>query len=1166
MSLQFVIGSPGSGKSTTIYNRIIKESIDNPRRKYIIVVPEQFTMLTQKELTSLHPNHVIMNIDVLSFNRLAYRVFEELGIETLDVLEETGKNLAIRKIAMDHQEELSVLNNNINKKGYISEIKSFVLELAQYNISADVFLSVIEDGDFSPHFIKKAKDIQVIYKEYEEFIKDRYITAESLLVRLNEVIADSKYCTDSVFVFDGFTGFTPLQNEILKTILPRINKAYVVVTMDTREPLYGNYKEYELFYMSKKMIARAKQICDLKHVDIEEESISCEVDYRHEDQGYISYINKHLFRNPVVEGEEQDEVDLELFNDELSIHSLSNPKQEIEYVATQIAKDVREKGIRYRDIAVCAANLADIKDYMGNVFSKYNIPYYLDLNNTITFHPALEFIKSAFIVQSTNYSYDSIIQLLRCNLTGISMDEVDRFDNYLKATRIRGVNSYRKDFTYEPDSFVDQLDIINDIRARFVEPIITFTESIKAETNAETKAGAIYRLLCDYQVEDKINRRVELLEQSGDNVKASEYSQVYGIIISILDKIVTLLGNEVITPKDYSDVLLSSCEAAQVATIPMSSDQVVIGDLERTRYDHPKVMYFIGVNDGIIPSAGGSKGIISQSERMALKDALSKKDIELAPTDLEKTLMQRFYVYMILTKASDKLCITYSSRDIDANAIDKSYIVDELLSLFSDISVDVIDNISPSDYIVTPDSTKRFVASDIRQFVHSDDECMDNVDAMLGLLSFANKNHYSYYNNILKGAFYYHTEETIDRELYDMLINAEYPLGSVSRLESYRKCAYNYFLNYCLKVREREEGRLGFLDYGSIYHDIIEGFSESLKKENIKWSDVDDEKRIEILEKTCDIVFSNYNRTDLLDTPKDSYVLDKIKITMNKTVENLVAQAKHTKFEPYGFEIELKEIASREDLIVELRDGRKMNLSGRIDRLDTYEEDGITYVKIIDYKSGNNSVDYEKIYNGLQLQLIYYLDTAVKGFNHNHSAKPAGIFYYKIQDPIVKYVEGSIDELIAKEMMPKGVFFEDVDEDKCESYKQSKDYNEDISYDALKTLKQNVAKALDTDCDGKSLYAPINYTKSGEFSGIGTNALSVNDAKRLSNHTLGVIKELGSNMYEGIIDAKPIKDESCKYCPYKSVCGFDVKQPGYDYCDYTKLGRDKKQEIFDLID
>ena len=217
MSLQFVIGSPGSGKSTTIYNRIIKESIDNPNGKYIIVVPEQFTMLTQKELTNLHPNHVIMNIDVLSFNRLAYRVFEELGIETLDVLEETGKNLAIRKIAMDHREELSVLNNNINKKGYISEIKSFILELAQYNISADDFLSVIEGSDFSPHFIKKAKDIQIIYKAYEEFIKDRYITAESLLVRLNEVIADSKYCTDSVFVFDGFTGFTPLQNEILKT-------------------------------------------------------------------------------------------------------------------------------------------------------------------------------------------------------------------------------------------------------------------------------------------------------------------------------------------------------------------------------------------------------------------------------------------------------------------------------------------------------------------------------------------------------------------------------------------------------------------------------------------------------------------------------------------------------------------------------------------------------------------------------------------------------------------------------------------------------------------------------------------------------------------------------------------------------------------------------------
>ncbi|MCR4612017.1 MAG: exodeoxyribonuclease V subunit gamma [Lachnospiraceae bacterium] len=1184
MSLQFVYGSPGSGKSTFIYNKIIKESISNPRKNYIIIVPEQFTMLTQKELVRLHPDHVIMNIDVLSFNRLAYRVFDELGIESLDVLEETGKSLVIRKLAMDKADELSVLSANINKTGYVSEIKSFISELAQYNIGSNEFNDVIESGDFNSHFTKKAKDIGVIYKAYEEFIQDKYITAESILVRLNEVILDSHFVSDSVFVFDGFTGFTPLQNLLLTTILPIINKAYVVVTMDVTEPLYGEIKEYEVFAMSKRMIAATKRICEKCGTDIEENPIICNQQYRYKDGGVIDFIEKNLFRTATDKSIKRD-TSLE----ELSIHLLANPRQEIEYVASQIAKDIRENNIKYKDIAICAANIKGYKDYFQSIFNKYNIPFYIDAGNEIVFNPVIEFIKSAFLIIDTNFAYETVIQLLRCNLSDISMDEVDMLDNYLNAAKIRGGKAYNQDFTYEPRGFEGRLDMINDIRRRFVEPLIDFNNSLVGDITAEDISSSLYQLLCAYKIEHKLDVRAQELESIGDNVKSSEYSRIYKIIISILDKIVTLLGKENIELRDYSKIFLSACEGAKISTIPISSDCVVIGDLERTRYDKPKVMYLMGVNDGVIPSLSHSTGIISQTERLALKAALEKSDADLAPTDREKSFMQRFYVYMILTKASDRICITYSANDNDANVLNRSYLIDELLEMFPDMQVDVVESIKANDYLVTIDSTKRYISHSLRQFVHGDldvEECdsyasileeydkkealsiedIDEMSALFTLMSYANDMDYACYNNIYSGAFYYHGKEQIDRTLYDGLVNASSPRGSVSRLESYRKCAYSYFLNYCLGIKERETARLRNLDYGSIYHDILEEFSNSLNESDIRWKDVDEETRNRVLDKACDKVYGEYNKIELLDTPMEKYTLYKIKSTMNKTVENLIEQSQHTGFEPYGFEVELSEITTPDMLKMTLRDGRKMSLTGRIDRVDTYEKDGIVYVKIVDYKSGNTKIEYDKIYNGLQLQLIYYLDAAVKGMSEDKTVKPGAIFYYHIKDPIVEYSEVPIEDLVKSDMIPNGIFFDEIDEKKFEKYLHSSKYDEDKKYAIPGVLKVDIAKALDTSCEKKSLYAPVNYTKDKDLSGSGTKAISVSDIERIEKHVENKMVEIGSDMYEGIIDAKPVKDEGCKFCPYKGICGFDIKQPGFKYSDYTIFkDRKKMDELFRLI-
>ncbi len=1161
MSLQFVIGSSGSGKSTYIYNRIIEESIKNPKKNYIIIVPEQFTMQTQRELVRLHPNHVIMNIDVLSFNRLAYRVFDELGTESLDVLEESGKNLVIRKLLTDKKDGLSALGLNSNKVGCISEIKSFISELSQYGISPTDFLDSLSAGGFNSHFRKKAEDIAVIYKAYEDFIKDRFVTAETILIRLNEVIADSKFLSESEFVFDGFTGFTPLQNELLMTILPIIDKAYVVVTMDESEPMYGDIKEYELFSMSKKMIKKTTDICETCNVDIDDEPIICDKNYRLKENGVLEFIEQHIFRMG-----EKEEYREDGSLDELTIHLLKNPSEEIEFVATEIAKDVRDNNMQYREITVCVSQIEKYKDYFDAVFTRYNIPYYLDVNNEVVFQPLIELIRSAFLIFETGFSYESVMQFLRCNLTDLTINEVDMMDNYLRITGIRGEGAYKNSFKYEPKEFENRLREINGIRDKFIEPLLSFNDSLKGENDGRSISTALYKLLCDYDVEDKINEKADRLEAEGRTVKSAEYSKIFKIIITLLDKIVLLLGDEVISPKDYLEIFISAAEGSKINTIPASNDAVVIGDLERTRYDNPKAMYLMGVNDGAIPASFHSAGIISQTERTALKKVLKDNGFDIAPTDREKSFMQRFYIYMILTKAREKLCLTYSAGDNDKKPLNKSYLIDELLRMFPDLTIDIVNDIGAKDSLVTFESSKRYVASSLRDFVHDDNELSpEEKEILFALIRYAGINNYRGYDSIISGAFYYHNKEEIDSKIYNELVNSDNPVGSVSRLELYRKCAYSYFLNYCLKIREKENRKLERLDLGNIYHDILESFSLILRKRGIKWRDVDLDTRRKVLDDACDSVFSDYKKLELLDAPREIFALRKVKTTMDKTVESLVDQAKHSSFEPYGFEVELSEIANREDLTVALRDGRSMTFQGRIDRLDTYEREGKVYVKIIDYKSGNNKIDFEEIYNGLQLQLIYYLDVAVKGLSENGTkeVKPAAMFYYHVKDPIVDYASDSIDDAIKKEMIPSGFFFDE--EAECDDSKKDSDNKHFV---LPKNLMLDIARALDLDCeDGdKSLYAPLAYTAKGKLNGQSTKCLGIHDIERMEAYVENKIKELGSDMYSGEIDSKPVKDIGCKYCPYGGVCGFDSKMPGYEYSDYKSLSGRKKEKFFELID
>ena len=299
MALQFIFGNPGSGKSHYLYEHIIRESMKHPDINYIILVPEQFTMQTQKELVLRHPRHGIMNIDVLSFARLAFRVLEETGNGSREILDDEGKNLILRRLAGKKEDSLKVLKGNIKKPGYISEVKSVISELTQYNISPDGMDDMITEADESSYLAWKLKDIQVMYQAFEEYLADKYITKEEILDILCNVMDKSRMLKDSVIALDGFTGFTPVQLELVEKLMTCANDLTFSFTLDDRDQKYEHIKDYELFYLTKTTIKKLTEAAAAAGVEIESPVVlPGTINYRLGENRELFFLERNLFRSP----------------------------------------------------------------------------------------------------------------------------------------------------------------------------------------------------------------------------------------------------------------------------------------------------------------------------------------------------------------------------------------------------------------------------------------------------------------------------------------------------------------------------------------------------------------------------------------------------------------------------------------------------------------------------------------------------------------------------------------------------------------------------------------------------------------------------------------------------------------------------------------------------
>ncbi|MDO4321983.1 MAG: exodeoxyribonuclease V subunit gamma [Lachnospiraceae bacterium] len=1139
MPLQFIMGNSGSGKSHFLYQRMIEESRKHPQRNYMVIVPEQFTMQTQKDLVMMHPDKGIMNIDVLSFRRLAHRIFEEVGSDRRTVLTETGKNLMLRRVAGLQKDKLQVLGSRMNRPGYVSEVKSILSELMQYEITDFELQEMLRYVENRPLLRAKLTDIRTLYNAFVEYQRDRFMKPEELLDVLCRVAGTSELLKNSTLAFDGFAGFTPSQLNVLEELLTICPQIWMTVTIDARESFYGEIQEHELFAPSKKLIRsvteaaqrasrrRGAEGAGLQESDEGETNMIQEPVLlgrnglpRFRPGGELFHLEQNLFRRRRTAFSRPPEKALQNREEEISLHVSAAPAEEVHFAARTICRLVREQGYRYQEIAVITGNMSSYDHYVKKIFPMYEVPAFLDETRHILLNPCLEFIRGALLTAEKDFSYETVFRFLRTGMAGLEANEIDRLENYVLAAGIRGRGMWEREWTYLPGRMTpEELIFCNACREKAIVHILPFAEKMRQKDQALRQyADALCILLEDCQIQQQLKDREIALLQEGFREEAREYAQIYSILIALLDEMVDLLGDEKMSGQEFGEILDAGFAEASVGIIPPGIDQVQVGDIERSRLAHVKVLFFLGLNDGWVPARGEGGGIVSDMER----EILQKTGIELAPSARENSYIQRFYLYQNLTKPSQRLYLSWCSSSGDGTAMRPSYLVSVIGKLFPQIPVVQEQETGTSLDQVTSRKNGLLYLTKGLQGIRAGEENPAWME-LYGMY-LQDSLYRSRVQELVRAAFIRGLRGQLtyqtSKELY-----GEVMTNSVTRLEQFAACAFAHFASYGLRLSQRELYGVKAADLGIIFHRAMELFSRRLQKDGIDWREMAQEEQNILIEECVDEVSREYGAGVLHGSAREEYTICRVKRILCRTIWALHQQLQAGSFRPSGFEVSFADAGDLEAVNVRFGKNGRIRLQGRIDRIDTAETEDTVYVKIIDYKSGTTKFDPVSLYYGLQLQLVVYLNAALemeRRLHRNKKIVPAGIFYYHLEDPVLeKEAEDSGEqtrEKLLKKLRPDGVLNGDGE----------------------------ILRLLDRNISGDSLVIPAGLKKDGTLK-VSSSAVTTQQFEQLSGFVAKKLEVMAGQILAGAIEASPFADRNhsaCDYCEYSDVCGFDKRIPG----------------------
>lgn len=1147
MGLKIIYGRAGTGKSTFCINQIKKKINNSPTNKLILLVPEQFTFQTENKVLSAIGERYVLNAEVLSFKRLAHNVFNECGGATRTIMGDAGKSMLIFKVLEDLGDNMTVFKNASRQKGFIDIASKTITEFKKYNVNNEVLdltINEIEDENLK----MKMEELKDVFNEFNSRLHEGYVDEEDQLLLLNEKLDGCSLYDGAEIWIDEFSSFTPNQLSVIGKLLKRAKSVNITLSIDEVNSPKG---ESDLFVATKNTEKRLMNL-------IQEEGIAFngyinlneDIPYRFKENKELSHIERQLYAYPFKQYRGK--------NNSLRLYRANNNYDEIEFVAKDILRLVREKQYRFKDISVICRDVDNYEKVVSAIFSEYEIPYYIDKKIDIASNPLIVFINSAVDIISKNWTYESMFKYLKTGLIkefrGIEGAElIDELENYVLAYGIKGKKWMEEWVNYSSSILKEEeiseenkqrLERLNDIRETIVTPLDEFNKECKGKKTLKEFATILYEFLdSKLDIMDTIDKYVEYFKENDMAIEAKEYSEVRDIFIDVLEQAVDVLGNEVMDLNEFMKVLNIGLSQYEMGLIPVALDQVNIGDITRIKSRGTKALYIIGVNDGVLPSASKEEGILSDNDR----EILLEKGISLASDTRTKIFEEQFLVYTAFTIAEEYLVVTYPLADFEGKSQRPSIIVHRLKKILPNVKEE------SEGFKLVNDKYEKISAK---------------IPTLNELMIAIRKNYdgaeiedywkyvYDWYlrepkwkeriEYVKKGLEYTNLENNISKEKAKKLYedNKNKISLSVSRLERYAQCPFAYYIQYGLKAKDRKIYEFTAPDLGSFMHEILDEFTNEIKEKDLKWSDLSKENCRNIINSLVDNQVKN-NKSSILNSSKRySYFTDRFKRILTKSVMVISEQMKRSDFEIYKNELAFGFSKDVNSIKLDLPSGESFYLNGRIDRVDKLNLDGETYLRIIDYKTGSKKFDLNKFYNGLQMQLLVYLDALINNSENivENQAMPGAILYFRIDDPILKskgdLTEEEIKSEVLKELKLEGLLLDDV----------------------------KVVKAMDNTLEPgtHSLIIPANMKKAGDL-GKNKALITMEQFELLRKYVNEKMIEICQNMIEGKIDIEPCKENKnivCDYCNYSHICQFDSS---LEDNRYKVIPKKKDEEIWKSI-
>ena len=999
--IKFVLGGSGCGKTSHLLEdmkRTSEERLISDKGLLCYLVPEQFSLHSEKLLLS--DKEAVTDIQVLSFNRLAYRLFASIGGPPGKLVGEIGKQMLVRKVLADLEGELVFYKSAISKPGFVSEVAALLEGLGEFKVTASELRTRAKDS--SPHFRAKLNDTALILETFKNETRENYLIGDEIPELLckkleNYVNRPLPLLDGACFWLDGFSGFTLWELQIIREIMKRAKKMVVSFTVnnnittqqqDVIEKISQNEKNVETIHLKRNNTVKSGELHELRQ--------------------FFEHEHFETFR--------------ERYKD-IHIMEAAEPYGECLAAAEVVLALHSEHGYRFSDIAIVTDNKNLYEKNLVSIFSRLNIPLFVDSEESILTHPLIEYVLSALDLVLYGRRYEDVFRFLKTGLSPLHEDDVLHLENYVLAN---GISSYRFQYEFKAkqaesarNAFIAALQPIWNLAPKKNDLVINF-------------ASQVFQMLENSRVQEKLTILANNALLSGKPADARLHTQVWQGFCDVFDKYVEILGERKVSLKTFSDSLKAAFAKTRPGRLPPTSNQVILGDTSRSRYPDVKAMIVLGANDG---SLVAPTGLFSENEKRILKNS----GLEIAKDRTWKAYEQDYNIYRTLTKPSEKLYIFYPKTNGEGKEAKPARLFKKIQESLKGLRTKKAHEYTEFGVKTAPPQT--YSLSRARE-------------------------------KLLAGNVF---------------------SSSISRLESYARCPYMYFLRYVLGAKEREVYEILPRDLGKYFHDAIAGFTKQIMESN----QLPSPGEIEVLTRRL-IDESIKNSALVMDSARNRHIAKMLAGTANASCNALVSHLRLGKFSPHGVEEGI-------DMAIPLEDGNLLRIYGRIDRVDINAEG---FVKVIDYKSSETGFSLSDVASGLSLQLMLYLRSTSTG-----GKKPGGAFYFTVQNPILH-----TDNALEGEALQEGLL-------KCFRM------NGVLSESLVHEIDQSIA-------GGESAVIPVRLKKDGGF-WKNNSLLERTQMDALLLEAENAAKKTTGRIFSGNMKPEPYKTKKldpCRFCEYILTC------------------------------